>query len=263
MAVRRRKLRGIIPALVAACGRVLRWLLVHPQWLLALGLVAGGGWGLCRFVSRSEAFRVREVRVPPKSLLKVPAASLLGRNIWAVDLEALARDVKAQQPHLKRVRVIRLLPQTIQIETLERTPVAQVLLRGWHPVDRDGYILPASAAVPANQLVIVKGVENPKAPLAPGKLNSSERLQRALQLIEQLRASPWLAGHRLTVVDVADPQQVNFVIDQDVEIRCGSQAQLTQDLKRLRTVLQQLAKHGLGVRYIDLRFQDPVIGPRS
>ena len=129
-------------------------------------------------------------------------------------------------------------------------------------MDRDGYILPVSAAAPADGLVVLRGIEDPKAPLAAGKANTGERLLRALALIDQLRRSSWLAGHHVSVIDASDPEQVTFVLDQGVEVRCGNPAQLGKELKRLRTVLQQVAKHELNVRYIDLRFQDPVIGPK-
>lgn len=262
MAGRKKTIRGAIPGLMAASWRGLRWLFAHPQWLLTVVLLAGIAWGAWRVITSSDAFRVTEVTLPPKSGLKVAKSSLIGRNIWDVDLGRMARELHAQQPHLKQLRVVRVLPQVLQVEAVERQPVAQVLLRSWHPVDREGYLLPSSGTMPAEHLVILRGVEDPKAPLASGKPNTGERLQRALKLIDQLRGSSWLAGHRLSVVDAADPQQVTFVLDDGMEVRCGSHAHLTQDLKRLRTVLQQVAKHDMNVRYIDLRFQDPVIGPK-
>jgi cell division septal protein FtsQ len=262
MAGRKKTLRGVIPSLLSAVWKGLRWLILHPQWLVTLSVLAGIGWGAGNVIAHSDAFRVTEIQLPPKSPLKVPKSSLVGRNIWAVDIESLAQDLKAQQPHLKELRVVRMLPQTLRVETVERTPVAQVLLRSWHPVDRDGYILPASGTTPAEGLVILRGVEDSKSPLAPGKTQTGARVMRALKLIDQLRGSSWLLGHQLSVVDAADPEQITFVLDQGMEIRCGSQTRLTQDLKRLKTVLQQVAKRELNVRYIDLRFQDPVIGPK-
>lgn len=259
---RKKTLRGAVPTLLAASWQGLKWLVTHPQWLLTLGVLAGTTWAAGNVIAHSDAFKVTEVRLPPNSTLKVQKSSLIGRNIWAVDIHGLARDLKAQQPHVKVLRVVRALPQTLQVETVPRRPVAQVLLRSWHPVDREGYILPSSGPAPAENLVILRGVEDPKAPLAPGKAHAGERLQRALKLIDQLRGSSWLSGHQLSVVDAADPEQITFVLDQGVEVRCGSQARLTQDLKRLKTVLQQVAKHEMNVRYIDLRFQDPVIGPK-
>ena len=241
-----------------------RWTVRHPRGLIALGLVLACGWTVWRSITVSDAFRITEVRLPAESRLRVPVSSLKGRNLWAVDLAALEADLKAQQPHHKRVRVIRFLPGTLGVKVVERVPVAQLFLGGgWHPVDTDGYILPEADSTPLKQLVCLKGVDNSKQPLKVGHVNTHERLSRALQIMEQLHRSPLLAGHRLTTVDLADPAQLTFVIDENVEIRCGDDTQLASHLRRLRIVLQQVAKHGLEVRYIDLRFPDPVIGPRT
>lgn len=263
MAARRRTIRGVLPWLASTLWRGVRWTVMHPRGLIALGVVLACGWTAWRSITTSDAFRITDVRMPAESHLSVPVSSVKGRNLWTVDLKALEANLKAQRPHLKRVRVIRLLPSTLQVEVVERVPVAQLFLGGWHPVDADGYILPQTGSVPLEQLVLLKGIDSPKQPLKVGQANANERLSRALQIAEQLRRSPLLAGHRLTTVDVANPAQLTFVIDEDVEIRCGDDTQLASHLRRLRAVLRQVAKHGLEVRYIDLRFPDPVIGPRT
>ena len=263
MAARRRTIRGVLPWLASTIWRGVCLAVRHPRGLITLGVVLACGWTAGRSIATSDAFRITDVRIPAGSRLRVPVSSLKGRNLWTVDLAALEADLKAQQPHLKRVRVIRLLPRTLGLEVVERVPVAQLFLSGWHPVDADGYILPQAGLAPLKQLVILKGVDSPKQPLKVGHANTNARLSRALQLMEQLHRSPLLVGHRLTTVDIADPAQLTFVIDENVEIRCGDDTQLASHLRRLRTVLQQVARHGLEVRYIDLRFPDPVIGPRT
>ena len=253
----------MIPRFGATLFRGARWCLAHPQPLVACGIVVAGVLALWGFATHSEAFRITDVRMPANSPLKVPASSLIGRNLWTVDLKALATALHAQQPHLKRVRVLRLLPNTLQIDVVERIPVAQVRLGGWYAVDREGFILPQASPTPSEKLVILKGVESPQAPLKAGHRNSSERLLRALRLVERLSDSRALVGRRLTHVDVADPRQLSFVIDEAIDIRCGREEELSTHLQRLRTVLQRVARRSLDIRYIDVRFKDPVIGPRT
>jgi hypothetical protein len=64
-------------------------------------------------------------------------------------------------------------------------------------------------------------------------------------------------------VDVSDPQQVSLVIDDDLDIRCGSDQALDLHLARLQAVLRMVARQKLPIRYIDVRFPEPVIGPRT
>ena len=49
----------------------------------------------------------------------------------------------------------------------------------------------------------------------------------------------------------------------DMEIRCGSEEELDEQLGRLKTALDQISRHKISVRYIDVRFQEPVVSPRT
>jgi len=227
-----------------------------------LAIILGSIIGLWGLTVRSDAFRITEIQVPAESSLAVPD-SWLGQNLLAIDLEALAAKLKAQRPQLKRVRVIRRLPNTLQVEVIKRTPVAQIRHGQWHPVDAEGFIFPEANPAPWNHLVILKGVGSPHASLRIGAENTSERLLLALRLVAALRRSPVLMGHRVTVVDVSDPRSLNFVMDDEIEIRCGDETHLATALERLRAVLRRVAGNALAIRYIDVRFKDPVIGPRT
>jgi len=98
--------------------------------------------------------------------------------------------------------------------------------------------------------------------LKPGREQANDRLRLALRMVEQLTQSPVLIGRRVTAVNVSNPKQLAFMLDQDVEIRCGDEGSLSHHLQRLRTVLRRVSRHQLAVRSIDLRFKDPVVSPR-
>ncbi|MBI3087984.1 MAG: FtsQ-type POTRA domain-containing protein [Candidatus Omnitrophica bacterium] len=228
----------------------IRWAVRSPQAWLLPGLLGLSLLGLWRGMQQSEAFRITDVRLPLNSSLRVPDA-VLGQNLWRIDVQALAQALQSQQPLLKRVRVIRIPPGTLQIEALERAPVAQVRLGQWYRMDSDGVVLPPGSATPHDRLVVLRGLDK-----------TNERLPLALRLAARLRRVPALVGHRLTAVDVSRPEQLRFVIDEDVEVWCGGEEALPDHLERLRPVLHRVARNQLAVRYIDLRFPDPVVGPQ-
>ncbi|MBI3323214.1 MAG: FtsQ-type POTRA domain-containing protein [Candidatus Omnitrophica bacterium] len=224
--------------------------------LAAAGIAAAMGAAVWCGASRSDAFRVTAVQLPLNSALKIPE-SVIGQNLWAVDLNAVADGLKRQQPFLKRVRVVRSIPNTLRVETVQRMPVAQVSIGAqWYAVDADGFILAKPAPAPADALVILKGVE---PSLKPGREQANDRLLLALRMVEQLKHAPVLIGRRVTTVNVSNPKQLAFMLDQDVEIRCGDEGSLSYHLQRLRTVLRRVSRHQLAVRSIDLRFKDPVV----
>ncbi len=268
MAVRRRRGFGLLPRLGGAMWSGAKWLVRRPQILVGLALAIAVSVAVCRFAIHSDAFRIVHIRAPADCPVRV-SPLLMGQNLWAVDLGALATQLHAQQTHLMQVQVIRVLPDTLQVEVRTRTAVAQVQVHGptggwqWFAVATDGFILPEPSSRPTANLVTLKGVERPQMPLNVGRENTSDRLRHALQLIEHLRRSPTLHGHQLTEVDVGDPSQLTFVIDDGIEIRCGSEEELRTHLDRLRVVLSAIAKRQVPVRYIDVRFKDPVLGPRT
>ena len=239
--------------------------------------------GVWSVVTRSEAFAITEVQVPAHLTLHV-SETLVGQNLWSVNLPALASALKAQQPTLKRLRVIRRLPHTLQIEALERTPVAQLKLSQWYLMDEEGFMLPQGRPTPWDNVVMLKGAEGFKPALHVGQHNVGERVLSALRVVARLAHSSALGHRRVVAVDVSNPQHVTVWIrptpvgssdsarggfsqdgevDEEIEIRCGSEAELATQLERLRAVLQTVEGKALTIRYIDVRFKDPVIGPRT
>ena len=240
----------------------MRWIFRHPQPVVILVGLAGAGLGVGLFATRSEAFRIAEIESSANSALHIPP-SLIGQNLWTVDLESLAEQLHAQRPEVRSVRVIRSLPNRLRVEVVERTPLAQLKLGQWHAVDLEGFIFAQDHAAPLDWLIMIKGAESQKVPLKTGKVNESERLALALRVVARLQEPPALGRHKAMAVDVSDPQHVVFTIDGETEVRCGSEAELPTALYRLRAALERIDKQSLEARYIDVRFKDPVIGPRT
>ena len=258
----RRRVTGVIPRLFKALGSALGWAFRHPQPLIVAIVLAGLFVAVWRQVQRLDAFRVERIEMPEDSLLKMPD-SVMGANLWELDLQTLATTLKRQQPWLKGVRVIRVLPSTLRVDVIERFPAAQVQLDQWYPVDAEGYILPQGSRKPIEEVSRLIGTETRQAPLRVGRVNTGPNLQLALRVLATLRRSPVLVARKVGVVDVSDPQQISFVIGEDTEIRCGSETELDEQMIRLKTALEQVSRQQISVRYIDVRFQEPVVSPRT
>ncbi len=252
----------------------------HPSPVLLAGVCAVALIGLWRFAQRADAFLIAHVRVSPHSSLK-PPPSLVGSNLWQVDLRGLAEQLHSQQPWLKQVRVVRQLPNTLWIQPVERVPVAQVQASQWHPVDEEGVMLPDASPEPIDGLIRLAGV-GPLTPTTRDRQGETEEpLRLALRVVRLLQRSPVLVSRRLLEVNVADPQQIRFIIDLSLssssrvgvlagaedmagraEVRCGSEAELETNLARLRAALRTLRQGAVPIRYVDVRFPEPVVGPQ-
>jgi len=254
---------GLLPRVGRGLWTALWWVIRHPQPALLAGLLGVAVWALWSYVQRADAFRISHVSLPSNSPLELPEP-VIGQNLWAVDLQALSERLQRQQPSLKEVRVIRQLPNALRVDAIPRIPVAQVRLDRWYPVDRDGFILPTASEESAGRLIRLVGVDRTPGVLRVGKQNTDERLQLGLRVLARLQRAPALVARRLIEINVADPQQVRFVLEGETEVRCGSEAELEGHLARLQAALRALAKRQeFAVQYIDVRFQEPVVGPRT
>ena len=265
-------MRGVIPRLGQGVWAIGKWLVRHPQAaVVSLGLCAMS-WSVWVYMHHDEAFRIVRVGLPAEATLKLPEP-LIGLNLWELDIRGLAEELKSQQPWLKEVRVIRQLPNSLRIEVIERTPIAQVQLDlpaaarqqagRWYPVDQEGFILPQGTLQASSNLVRLVGTQTPHALLKAGRLNTSEPLQLALRVLDTLKRHRALFARRLNAVDVSNPGQISFAIDAGTEIRCGSEAELSAHLQRLQVALRTVARQHVDAHYIDVRFQEPVVSPRT
>ena len=258
---RARKAIGLIPRVGQGLWAGGRWLVRHPQPAFLLGVFFLVGWAVSAYVQRAEAFKVARIVLPEGSTLQVRKTGL-GMNIWSVNLRAIADDLQRQQPSLKEVHVVRELPNTIRIQPVRRVPVAQVRMDRWYPVDLDGFVLPEGEAAPAEHLIRIAGADR-DGPLRIGKAHASARLDLALRVLTTLRRAPAAVSRRLTEIDVSDPQQIRFRLDDATEIRCGSETELATHLQRLHAALRALARQPISAQYIDVRFREPVVAPRG
>ncbi len=264
---RLRRTRGLVPQAARGLRTVAAWLIRHPTPWIVLLVVGAAGWALGAYARRADAFAIAHVIVDPSSPLE-PPSTLLGRNLWTLDLRALAAQLQAQAPALRQVRVVRELPNRVRIEAIPRQAAAQIALRQsasrrWHVLAADGFLLPEAHAKPLPDLVELAGIERDGQPLRAGKLNEQPRLQAALRVLAQLERAPALGGRRLAVLDLSEPERLRFVLDEGLEIRCGSEAQLAAHLERLAAALKAMRGQPLAIRYIDVRFEEPVIGPAT
>ncbi len=247
---RRRRTAGVVPRLWRGLGTAALWSLRHAQPVLVLGVLALVLWASWGTLCRSPAFTIRQVSLPAPSSLK-PPESLIGSNLWSVDLQALSRQLLAQQPWLKEVQVVRQMPDTLRIMAVERIPVAQVHFEQAYLVDQEGVLLPQTDPEATANLVRIVGADR------------GERLRLGLRVLEQVRRAPVSISRQLTEIHVDNPHEIRLMLEGDTEVRCGAETELTANIERLRAALKALAKQQLAARYIDVRFPEPVIGPRT
>ena len=128
-------------------------------------------------------------------------------------------------------------------------------------IDKDLVLLPGAGSIPFRNLTVIQGLRFPSEGLFVGVVLKDSATQKAVKLADIIKQSRILRGHWLTHIDISDPNNFSLLVDGQIEIRIGG-GHFMERLKILDQTLKSVMLDSSKIRYIDLRFDDVVIGPR-
>ncbi len=198
------------------------------------------------------------------SFTEVGDETVIGANIFFIDLNEFKKKVETSHTEFKDVVVRRILPNKLIIEAELRKPIAQIRSDRYYFVDREGAMLPDVKNFPDPDLPIIFGIGVNLAKVKPYNFTKLERdrIGKALGIIKGMRDIEGLQTLELKSVDATDPGNLSFFLERsNVEIKIGN-SDFKKRLRVLATLLEQVGSDVDSFRYIDLRFEDPIIGPR-
>lgn len=227
-------------------------------------LLAGGAYGavrVYRYVVEAPDLTVEEIRI--KGIRALAAEEVAARagvsrgdQILEIDLVAVDGRIEAH-PRVASAVVRRILPRAIEIEVVERVPVA-LAARGSEMVglDADGVLVPVYPEREQVRVPIVTGVPLDRFPLgAPAEhAGAAEALRCLSALPPGIRA-------QVSEVRVGTDEGVGLVLSgTGTFVRMGRGA-YEEKVRRLAAALDHFAATGERKSYIDVRFQDVVTRP--
>ncbi len=122
-------------------------------------------------------------------------------------------------------------------------------------------MLPGSATAPFRNLTVIEGSPIPRAGLSVGVTLEDEATRKALRLMDIIKQANILRKHALTKIDITDPKNIILFVDGVIEIRMGG-SHFVERLKILDQTLRTVELNPSKISYIDLRFDDIVVGPK-
>jgi len=236
-------------------------------------LVAGIGAGVVAFQYAfvdSDCFNVKGLDVrfyDDKNVLHrvnfsdIEDKDVLGTNVFLVDLKDFKDRIELKHPELRDIVVRRALPNKLIVQARRRLPMAQVYADRMYFIDKDGVFL-TDAKDSGEDIPLISGIRvNPHR----GGSIQKEKIDKALFLIYALSVNKKLSRFKIKTIDMADSRSISFFLNasdaEKVEIKIGD-GEFNKRLDVLSTVLEQLGRDIMRVKYIDLRFEDPIVGPR-
>jgi len=198
------------------------------------------------------------------SLDRVLDKKIVGTNIFFLDLNELKEEIGLLRPEFKKIVLRRLLPNKLIVQGELRKSIAQIRSDRYYLVDDEGVVLPNVKNFPDKNLPIITGlgINLAKTSNITFSKFQKDKLDKAIELINEMTNNRELSEYKLKVVDVTDPGNVSFFLTSaNIEIKIGN-TDFRGRLEIFSTVLEQMNSDIDSFKYIDLRFEDPIIGPR-
>jgi cell division protein FtsQ len=230
-----------------------------PRWLSILaGAALFAGTIL---LLTSPRFRVEQVVVRRDSASAQAAVTkatqmsqVVGRNIFLINTTRVAQEVAAI-PSVLQARVLPRLPNVVEIEIVERVPIATWRAHnGTFLVDDQGYVVaeaPPESGAAADQQALLAVNDTTGRAVAVGDQVDQRALLAARELTKALPA----AGASVREVEFS-PQGLVLVTDRQWRVIFGDTDSLNSKLASFKAIVDLARSQNVNIRLVDLRPKD-------
>ncbi len=215
------------------------------------------------FLSASNYFTIRGIMYPPalKFLATSEINNLKGKSLLTVDLEKMQKQMQARYPQFAQMRILKRFPDQIVVIAKERLALAAVKLRGQNfIIDKEGVIMSKEEGN-ADSLPLIVGASAGSSRLTAGSTLRGSDVQTAMRIIQTFHSSKALSGYPIIKLDVTRFPQTSFYLTEDLKV-IVNQEDMNYKLRILSLLLSQAKKELGDVKYIDLRFKEPILGKK-
>ena len=215
------------------------------------------------FSHHSDYFTVKEIWYE-SSLRFMETNEIMGikgKNIFDVDLRKIERQLQFRYPQFSQLRVLKRFPNQILIVARQHLPFAQLQVEGQNVIlDERGVVLSTVDSLD-NRLPVIVGATSLKRRITTGMLLENADLQIALKIIRIFKTDKILSFHSISRMDISNLSQIFFYITDDLKVIID-QENIPHKLRILSLILAQTKLTPGGVKYIDLRFKEPILGKK-
>jgi cell division septal protein FtsQ len=211
------------------------------------------------FLTSSPLFEVKDVVIDQsiRFIDKRALKDLIGSNIFKIDIGQVDAQIAQHYPYISQLRVVRQLPDRILILAKKREPLMQIYFRKKYLIlDTEGvalYYVLQPAVLPQ-----IYGIPLERGGLFLGGRIRGQEMSKVLEILNSFKNSPGLNHWRIHAVQVANLSKIDLFIGENMHVILDQDN--TQDKIDILQMLTSTNKIDLNkVKYIDLRFKEPVI----
>ena len=208
-------------------------------------------------IYRSGFFRVSKIssNVPLELALK---NYIFNKPLFKLDIGRIYDFISKRHPEYKSIQVLKEFPSSLRINVIQRKPFAQLYLKNFYILDREGVVIGVSESNNLPQMTVIE-IGQSSATLSKGMCITDKRLELSFRLIEVIKARKFLNKFFIKSINTTFPESAYFRAN-DTRIVIGN-----SDFERKLYILENLLNEKLSgniasVEYIDLRYKKAYIG---
>ncbi|MDP2941345.1 MAG: cell division protein FtsQ/DivIB [Candidatus Omnitrophota bacterium] len=222
-----------------------------------------------KFLLNADYFRIKDVIA--RGADAAGLSYLKGKNIFSLDMEKESLYLMDSFPDASGIRIVRLLPNRVFVDFVKRRPVALIKIYRYFALDSEGVIFYAPDDAHAQAaLPVITGLETKIFGPKPGNRYNTREIRLSLEIIREFKSSRLLRNYILKRIDAASFSSAAIFISSPLNALTGKRALENLEIKlgpsgiREKTailggLLQQEKGAIANIKYIDLRFKEPVI----
>ncbi len=200
----------------------------------------------------SEYFNIKEVITNNED---VDLSYLKGSNIFSVNFKKVSRKLNSSYPEYRMITLLRNLPNCIIVDFKKRVPLAYVKLYRFFAVDEEAVLFNTDEI--RADLPIIFGLQTKIFGPKSGQKHQVKELNLALDLIKTMSKTKPLQEYKIDKISAYRSKNLSFFILDNLEVKIGED--IKDKLKIFSSLLPHIASELHRIRYIDLRFKEPVI----
>lgn len=209
---------------------------------------------LLKLFLTSEYFKVRDIITNNED---VDLSYLKGINIFTVDLDRLSSNLNSRYPDYRTIVLARCLPNCICVDFKKREVIAYVKLYRYFAVDERGVLFNPEGEDLKPDIPVILGLQTKIFGPKSGARFDIKELRLALDLIREVKNINKLSEYNIKKINASDARELSFYILDNTEVKIGEE--IKEKLMVFSSLLAHISSELKNIRYIDLRFREPVI----
>ncbi len=173
----------------------------------------------------------------------------LESNLIRLDSKAVSKRIEKALPFIEKVEVIKRLPTTVELSVTPAVSAGVIKAdNGYATISTKGKILSVSKKKP-DKLAVIKGIKLKKAEVATFIENKNGVLEDVDKIYKELGSA---LSKEITEINLSERINLSFVYRDRVEVKLGSQTELSEKLKFVAILLadsDKIADDDMGIVY--------------